>query len=201
MDAFARTLEEEIECRTLPDHACITLTKHHRHGDRDLSPGASIVLDIKRAEWLIEAGTAVRTDPRHLIFRTDFCTWLAHYGEMPSEHVRLWFSADPDYNPENLPSPAPSAELVAARTRIAELESEVQALKEEIGRLRAVPSWANHDSSMFRLLPTVIAEAQKYEAWPKQDAWVATLEEEYGVSKTEARALDLVTRPDERRGK
>lgn len=36
----------------------VRLTKAHRHAGRDLSPGAQLVLDERRAAWLVEQGVA-----------------------------------------------------------------------------------------------------------------------------------------------
>lgn len=40
----------------------IRLTKAHRHGGRDLQRGAQIVLDTRRASWLVEQGVAEFVD-------------------------------------------------------------------------------------------------------------------------------------------
>lgn len=36
----------------------VRLVKAHRHGGRDLQPGAQLVLDERRASWLVEQGVA-----------------------------------------------------------------------------------------------------------------------------------------------
>jgi hypothetical protein len=58
-----------------------------------------------------------------------------------------------------------------------------------------------HRSRLFDLLPHVIEYAHRHARWPKQEAMIAHLREAFGLSLTEARAVDAVTRPDELRRK
>lgn len=59
----------------------------------------------------------------------------------------------------------------------------------------------DHPNSLLHLIPDVIAFASKSGHWPKQDQFIGDLEEKFGITKSEARALDAVTRPDKQRGK
>ncbi len=59
----------------------------------------------------------------------------------------------------------------------------------------------DHPNSLLHLIPEVIAFASQSRHWPKQDQFIEDLEEKFGITQSEARALDAVTRPDKLRGK
>lgn len=95
------------------------------------------------------------------------------------------------------------AELVEERRRSTELAAEVARLRAEIEARPAHVGidWANHDTKLFKLLPKVIRTARDERAWPKQATFVADLRAAHALSEAEAKALDMVTRPDSLRGR
>lgn len=102
------------------------------------------------------------------------------------------------------------------KARSAELEKELVRLRSQLeqnnvdsaesrtkdaGRVPDVPDWISHETRLFKLLPRVICAAKAEKTWPKQAAFVSNLKTQHSLSEAEAKALDMVTRPDSLRGR
>lgn len=96
--------------------------------------------------------------------------------------------------------------IAALEAEVERLQGELEAQKDKSGHssapLSSIPPWPhNHDTRLFKLLPVVIAAAKSEPSWPKQEVLIAQLVEKHGLTQADAKALDAVTRPDERRRK
>lgn len=80
----------------------------------------------------------------------------------------------------------------SALERVAQLELELE-------RCRPADQWWTHRTKVFSKLPEVLAAAKSKSSWPKQEPFILELVAMFDLSKTEAEALDKVTRPDELR--
>lgn len=63
------------------------------------------------------------------------------------------------------------------------------------------PDWTTHKSSLSKVAEEVAETNGALPAWPKQEPLIAELQEKYGLSRADAKAVDAVTRPDDLRKK
>lgn len=61
--------------------------------------------------------------------------------------------------------------------------------------------WDGHPNRLLPLVGKVIALGNQERVWPKQKPFLSELSKMFGISLSEARVLDGVTRPDKERGK
>lgn len=154
-------------------------------------------------------------------------TWSVDRGEQPLSHadLRAWCEAGGFIWPVPLP-PAPTAieklfqatqENGRSTIELDILRQELEAVTKERDRLRAdlehlrtalnlnqaarSDGWTKHSTRLFNLLPTVIEMAKQEQSWPKQAVFIPEMVSKFGIYEAEAKALDAVTRPDERRRK
>ncbi len=133
-------------------------------------------------------------------------TWGFDRSEQPLSHadIRAWCEAGGIIWPVPLPPGSIPATDEGLREALAAAHAKCAALESELSTIKAGQScadWHRHNTRIFKLLPAVIELARSYDTWPKQETWIGELKTKFSLTKTEAEAIDTITRPDELRKK
>lgn len=197
----ARFLEIEAYRRRIVEHK-----RYERNGvvavwDQPLNMNE--VFSLSRMEpKLIADREKILEDFRHTPITPEEERWLREQGCSTADLGLLAVAPIP----ESAPPPAAAGQADSLRV---ELDRERQRLAAEVKQLRdelkeeakRAPAWTNHNTRLFKLLSVVIEEAAALPSWPKQEVLIPDLMARHNLTKAEAKAIDAVTRPDERRGK
>lgn len=170
-----------------------------------LAEAADILREANGGEWWAALEDAVDSD------QIKAGTWGAYRGEQPLSHadIRAWCEAGGIIWPVPPPPGSIPATDEGLREALAVAQAKCEALHAELASLRAehahqtaqTDDWTRHATSVFKLLPRVIAMGRASSTWPKQAALIPEMMTELGITEAEAKALDTVTRPDELRRK
>lgn len=170
-----------------------------------LGEAASLLDDANGGHWWATLEDAVDSG------QIQAETWGIDRSEQSLSHadIRAWCEAGGIIWPVPPPPGSIPATNEGLREALAAAQAKCEALRAELVSLRAehahqtaqTDDWTRHATSVFKLLPRVIAMGRASSTWPKQAALIPEMMTELGITEAEAKALDTVTRPDELRRK